>query len=234
MKNIKKIYVVTTTEHSRMLWSQAVFSVPQCPHLWNGHPNTPSRGLGARPGMASPQLTQPTTLWSRLLAPPFYRGENWDPVNAQGHRGAKLALGTPTLGSPLLTRALRSTSAQHLAPLAPTQAQPMFVCCTNEDDSPSGMFAPSSLGKISWQLFGVLIKNKPIAWLTHPGHPSGLSLKCHFLRGCEQLPLPYTLAPWIRNTGRINQNQWGWWVGTHQGTGRAVILTFSRASFSYL
>lgn len=33
--------------------------------------------------------------------------------------------------------------------LPPTQAQSMFVCCMNEIDSPSGMFAPSSLGKIS-------------------------------------------------------------------------------------
>lgn len=85
------------------------------------------------------------------------------------------------------------------------RAQSMFVCCMTKNDSPSGMFAPSSLGKISGQLFGVLYKNKLFAWLTHPGHSSGLSLNITSSEAVSHHPLPYTLAPWIRNTGRRNQ-----------------------------
>lgn len=51
--------------------------------------------------------------------------------------------------------------------LAPTSPS---VCCMNKNDSLSGMLAPSNLGTISEQLFGVLYKNKLFAWLTHPGH----------------------------------------------------------------
>lgn len=41
----------------------------------------------------------------------------------------------------------------------------------------------------------------------------GLSLNVTSSEAVSHHPLPYTLAPQIRNTGSSSQNHRGWWVG---------------------
>ena len=94
-----------------------------------------SKGLGTWRGIENPYVV----LSSHLILSPSEAGiitpilqKNQDPDNAQGHRGAKLAFGTPALCSLPLTPALYSASAQHLASLAPSHTSPVNVCLLHE------------------------------------------------------------------------------------------------------